>query len=417
MNSQSGLNRLEGGTAIAPAVKEFPPGSDQYVYVGVNAGGSGFLGVPLSDVAFDSRGNAYVVPVVVDPPGGAPNGCGYKSAAKLQLSGNGQFEVVELFGSNPAEYITPTTCQEMLNEPDRTRLREVEVDSTGHVFVVSSYPLNANEYIMTYNSSGTETVHNISEFVKSPSAMLLSKCDESKLYLVSSSNDLPNATTRVYRFTIDRSGTQLTIQPDGWVDINNPTMGVGQFGFAATITALQEDPTSCELYAIGFTMERFAPNADPFSSELNPFSTSFRTLPTLAVFDPSTMQAVSSTALDCHSLAMPVAMAFVPGATACTTSTQCVQMDANVCRCDACNTGFCESAQVQYGNANCSGPQNPNLDDILCVLGGFSNYANCPNGDLKGAPATPCTPNNLINLDDILAVLGAFSGIDPCGCQ
>lgn len=92
-------------------------------------------------------------------------------------------------------------------------------------------------------------------------------------------------------------------------------------------------------------------------------------------------------------------------------------LDNNVCTCDRCTAGSCQTLNVEFGNVNCSLAQTPNLDDILCVLSGFSNFANCPNGDL--APTTgplACQGNDLINLDDILAVLGAFAGQDPCGC-
>jgi hypothetical protein len=65
-----------------------------------------------------------------------------------------------------------------------------------------------------------------------------------------------------------------------------------------------------------------------------------------------------------------------------------------------------------YGDVNGSGGQ-PNLDDILCLLNGFTSLNACPNGDL--APA--CSGNDVINLDDILAVLNAFSGGDPCNCS
>lgn len=60
----------------------------------------------------------------------------------------------------------------------------------------------------------------------------------------------------------------------------------------------------------------------------------------------------------------------------------------------------------KWGDANNSGVVN--LDDILCVLSGFSaNFTNCSlyADDLMGT-----TPNRIINLDDILAVLNAFGG-------
>lgn len=97
---------------------------------------------------------------------------------------------------------------------------------------------------------------------------------------------------------------------------------------------------------------------------------------------------------------------------ACTTNVECTLPDADVCTCDRCVANLCQSTPTFFGNANCTGPGTANLDDILCVLGGFGSFGACPNGDL----APGCTGNNVINLDDILRVLGAFSGADPCGC-
>lgn len=87
--------------------------------------------------------------------------------------------------------------------------------------------------------------------------------------------------------------------------------------------------------------------------------------------------------------------------------------DDDVCTCDGCSGGYCEFKPIRYGNVDCVGPPNQaNLDDILCILAGFANFASCVNGDIHPA----CTGNNVINLDDILGVLGAFAGNDPCGC-
>lgn len=98
----------------------------------------------------------------------------------------------------------------------------------------------------------------------------------------------------------------------------------------------------------------------------------------------------------------------------CFTNVDCAAVDNDVCTCDNCHVGlgFCFFDPIEYGNVNCAGPAAPNLDDILCVLAGFGNYAACVNADI----APPCTGNNIINLDDILAVLAAFAGADPCGC-
>ncbi len=92
--------------------------------------------------------------------------------------------------------------------------------------------------------------------------------------------------------------------------------------------------------------------------------------------------------------------------------------DNYACTCDHClvtelGVHACGHISSEYGNVDCSANQQPSLDDILCALGGFANYANCPNADLQPS----CVGNNIINLDDILATLAAFSGVDPCGCE
>lgn len=83
--------------------------------------------------------------------------------------------------------------------------------------------------------------------------------------------------------------------------------------------------------------------------------------------------------------------------------------DGVVCTCDRCVAGSCVHLSANYGDVTCNGGL-ANLDDILCVLGGFAQFGRCPNGDL--APLS--SGNGIINLDDILAVLAAFGGNNPC---
>lgn len=53
------------------------------------------------------------------------------------------------------------------------------------------------------------------------------------------------------------------------------------------------------------------------------------------------------------------------------------------------------------------------VDDISCVLVGFSTFADCLAGDVT-SPKVPCTPDGMIDVDDILAILDAFSGLSTC---
>jgi len=94
----------------------------------------------------------------------------------------------------------------------------------------------------------------------------------------------------------------------------------------------------------------------------------------------------------------------------CATDVECALANDDACTCDECFGGTCASTPIVFGNVNCIGPID--LDDILCVLDGFADLDDCPNGDT----APPCSGNNLIDLDDILVVIDAFAGDDPCAC-
>lgn len=98
---------------------------------------------------------------------------------------------------------------------------------------------------------------------------------------------------------------------------------------------------------------------------------------------------------------------------ACVTLLDCkLDPDDNGCNHSTCPSGVCVYNCVRYGDVQPPGGNGiVNLDDILCILAGFSNPATCPNADIN-----PCGGNVIINLDDILAVLGAFSGANPCSC-
>lgn len=82
------------------------------------------------------------------------------------------------------------------------------------------------------------------------------------------------------------------------------------------------------------------------------------------------------------------------------------------CTLDRCVAGICMQESIEYGDVNGTGPDAPNLDDILCCLGAFGNFGSCPNADIRPM----CSGDDIINLDDILGVLAAFGGADPCGC-
>lgn len=102
-----------------------------------------------------------------------------------------------------------------------------------------------------------------------------------------------------------------------------------------------------------------------------------------------------------------------PAGAPCTTAADCkLDTPNNACNHATCPAGWCTYSCVKYGDVVAPAGGTVNLDDILCVLGGFSSFSACFNGDIN-----PCGGNGIINLDDILAVLAAFSGANPCGCD
>jgi len=107
-----------------------------------------------------------------------------------------------------------------------------------------------------------------------------------------------------------------------------------------------------------------------------------------------------------------------PAGVPCADNGDCVLADDApnaVCTFDRCVANFCTQEPIEYGDVNGAGPNTPNLDDILCVLAGFSNYNDCPNADIHDAGApTLCQSNGILNLDDILRVLATFAGQPPC---
>jgi hypothetical protein len=60
-----------------------------------------------------------------------------------------------------------------------------------------------------------------------------------------------------------------------------------------------------------------------------------------------------------------------------------------------------------YGDVDQSG--NVDIGDVLCLLAGFANRPDCPEGDIS-----PCGGDGQIDVGDLVAGLDAFSGINAC---
>ena len=64
--------------------------------------------------------------------------------------------------------------------------------------------------------------------------------------------------------------------------------------------------------------------------------------------------------------------------------------------------------QILYADIVVSGVVD--LDDMICVICGIGNQADCPAADI--APCGP--PDGVIDLDDLLSMLSTLAGSPPC---
>jgi hypothetical protein len=143
------------------------------------------------------------------------------------------------------------------------------------------------------------------------------------------------------------------------------------------------------------------------------------------VIEPGSTISIEDTIVYYEVLNVPVGTILTQGCgdliqiPACTTNESC--MDHDVCIHDACGPP-CVFTPVAYGDVNASGAVD--LDDVLCGLAGFAEFAECPNADLTASGPPPpdplydptCSSDGVINLDDVMKIMDAFAGNDPCGC-
>ena len=92
----------------------------------------------------------------------------YKAAAMLLLTGGGNYDVVQLYGLDPYDEIvqqqsgneclncTPTACGSCKPSCDMQDVREIEIGNNDNVYVVAASQYNDNDWILTYDASGTE---------------------------------------------------------------------------------------------------------------------------------------------------------------------------------------------------------------------------------------------------------------------
>jgi hypothetical protein len=340
INGDLGLIRRDTATVVITPKKNINYG-DSKVSVGFHNLDSdpeteGFL---LADAVFhpDDPNTVYVVPVLVDPNDG---NCPYMAAAKLELTGAGNYDLRELYGKNPAEESAPIPrdCNNVIRfvyDRDVQHLHEIEIDSDGNSLFILSCVFgddpdgrNDNNWILIYE----EARGNDSEIrvllsdanegdpnITGPTAMVVSSFDE-KLYLASSAaapNDSNNLMTEVYCLPITRDpdtneANGLDFENIDIVRINCPAPDMDicdnselcePNSLVSVITSMAENPVDGELYVTGFTAPKFKEEA-VFSSG----AVGFFTTPILAVLPAGSTEPVEATEITNCDLTLPLSI-------------------------------------------------------------------------------------------------------------
>lgn len=315
-----GLIRLsDGQVVLPPRVLNDCPSVGYVTRIGATSSG----GYPIADIAFDPLDPSfvYVAPVQVDPPGPTGSNCPYRAVARVKLGGTTcATAMATVFGGNPALTSSVTIpsnaeCWDIVYNPDRSRIREIEVDSFGNLFVATAQEVMDNDYVLIYPvGGGAEIPVPISGDVEGPTALCV---DGDKLYVTTSLDGPDTTNTVINRYSIMRSGNTAT----GLIHdqaINLPGMRF--------LTTTAVDPANGKLWALGFS----ADTCSAADCALNPNCTagctygsadSIFTTPMLAIVaNPGTAPVVEQVlAMTGSDLALPLGLAFPSAVPQCGT--------------------------------------------------------------------------------------------------
>jgi hypothetical protein len=382
VDGNGGLVRQDGTAVLEP--RNIDDGNS-FVLIGYHDNYTkGFL---LTDVAFDpiDPNIVYVVPVQVRPK---DDTCEYMAAAKLELTGAGDCNLVRVYGKNPATDPTQGHTRSICNEPDDfgyypdlQHMHEIEIDPDGTLFVLSAHWANDDSWVLMYDANiGNDSEVRVSlsdSNVAAATAMVVSPSNQ-KLYVASSLNTSNDLVTEVYRFSIDKTNpSEPNLVLDTIIEINCPQPAVcsttsvcddPELGYSTVITSMTEDPEGGTVYVTGFTAPRFPAYGDLPYEELGCDPVTHHgceifTTPMLAVVPPDVNEPVAQIqALELSSceLVLPFSMVWT-GPVDCNvadiTGDQCVNLKdlARLAQywleSDCIGWSWCDGADVNRSNA------------------------------------------------------------------
>jgi hypothetical protein len=285
INAETGLTQIsDPEEAVIPPGKVMNFNEPRYnksatVYVGIQTEDLNVFGRPILDAAFDDD-YVYVVPVVVDPDGEKS----YTAAAKLQLleDTNPPYQVIQIYDDPPLEN----------DNQYRDNLREVEIDSSGNLYVLNVHSLNESDILWKYDPNGTVKRFDLgrpdsNNYLPAPIAMCVSE-NTNTLYLASAIYD-SNYTdsTTIYGFS-----TKGSLQLERSVIV----YGMQQ------ISSITENPYTGSLWIAGFNLYDV-----PFYP--NPYQPAFY-YPFIAEvpIDRNDVQSIALYDPDTQDLALPASM-------------------------------------------------------------------------------------------------------------
>jgi predicted outer membrane repeat protein len=353
LNLEGGLVRLSDGTSLIPrgegyyVASEPRYGQPAMIYIGFQSYGEDTWGRPVFDAAFDSLGYIYVTPVVVVPDAGDS----YAASVRLESvpAQSPPYNVIEIYDDPPLP----------ANNQDRNSLCEIDVDSSGNVYVINSSYTNNSDILWLYNGGGIIRRELQDLGIYRPIGLCCSTYDESRLYLASSL-DNPDASSASLHVL---STADLTLIKT--VEITN--MG--------HITDITEDPSTGSLWVVGFTMPVYMTSLPGNLSLLTQFYD-----PYLAEVSYDSDGPVSATHLSsAGDLALPLSIMW---------------------------TG---SLEAVCGGANLDGQGGINLDDFAILASQWLQAPGNPSADI----APEGSIDGIVDLQD-LAVL-AYYWLDS-GC-
>ncbi len=237
VNVEEGLVRFSGLNSVIPRDHGYPIDNEpRYekpatVYIGFQGQGGNTWGRPVLDVDFDAAGYVYVTPTVIAPEINEP----YTASVKLKLVPNQSppYNVTKIYDIPPL----PNSSQE-----DSHNLCEIEVDSSGNVYVINRRYKNNSDILWVYKNDGDVNKCELQNIgIYGPVGLCISSYDNSLLYVASSMVEPAAKSASLYVLSTD----DLTLVQT--ITINN--MG--------HITDIAEDPVTGTVWVVGFTMPEY----------------------------------------------------------------------------------------------------------------------------------------------------------------